>query len=157
MLTPRMRNPILAAVILGLVCAFSAVGAGINPEPAEIKCSVDSDRPQLFFDFRLHVPFVVEIPRKQLAGPENRLRIRIQVTPISPAKKPVELNSEMRMPALEEARGGLEFSGSLAVGLGRYDVRWSLEDEFGRTCTVRWALEGGLDKKNRHVQLAIPP
>ena len=101
----------------------------------------------------------MEIPLREIRGPANRFLLRFAVTPVRPESGD-RLNYSRRFETEEigeRRRGAIQFSGSFAAGEGLYDVKWLLQDGFGRFCSARWSVEAKRSKKDRGVRLTLSP
>jgi hypothetical protein len=129
-------------------------------ELPELKCRLHRRKPVLDFEFRFYAPFRVELPLRRLHGGGQRLSTTAVIHPLS-----VEGAEAVRIEdayvlgkAVPEGFGGnAELSGAFALGEGRYEIHWKIEDEAGRSCELSWRLEAKLSKRHRHVNLTVKP
>jgi hypothetical protein len=96
----------------------------------------------------------------RLHGGGRRLSSTTVIHPVSvEGAEPVRLEDvyELGKAVPERTRGEAEFGGAFALGEGRYDIRWRLEDEAGRSCELSWTLEAKLSRRRRDVNLTVKP
>ena len=125
----------------------------------QLSCKVKKFKPRLDLEFRLHTGYWVEIPFKELIGPETVWRMQLVVEPISPeSAQPETIEQFVETGAVPETvKGTVEMSGSFAVGEGSYRATWHLTERFGRYCSVAWNVEGKRGRRDRDVPLALEP
>ncbi len=134
-------------------------GVVLPPPTIPLKCKLHKFKPRLDYELRLFTGYWVDIPTKQLAGPENDWYVTLVVRPLSREdKEPIRIDQQVRtadIPA--NLKGSIEFSGSFAMGEGSYDVSWHLRDRTGRYCDVSWDVNAKLSRGDRKVDLALGP
>lgn len=125
----------------------------------QLSCKVRKFNPRLDLEFRLHTGYWVEIPFKELIGPETVWRMELVVEPISPeSAQPVTIEQFVETGAVPETvKGTVEMSGSFAVGEGSYRATWHLTERFGRYCSVAWNVQAKRGRRDRDVPLALEP
>lgn len=129
-------------------------------ELPELKCHLHRREPVLDYEFRFHAPFWVEIPLRRMYGGGKRFTTTAVVRPVSvEGAEPVQFEDTYILgKEVPKGFGGTaELSGAFAVGEGRYEVDWRLEDEVGRSCELSWKLEAKLSRRHRHVNLTVRP
>ncbi len=134
--------------------------AVVLPSPTiPLKCKLHKFKPRLDYELRLFTGFWIEIPTKQLAGPETDWYVTLVVRPLSrEGMEPIRSDQQVTMAEIPaKAKGLIEFSGSFAMGEGSYDVSWHLRDQTGRYCDVSWDVEAKLSRGDRKVELALRP
>lgn len=125
-------------------------------ERKEISCTVNPDKPAVGFDLRFHSTYTVNIPLKDLAGPENSLTVLFRVTPTE-GGDPSYFVQHFSVPEIAEDAGGeAQLSGSIDLGEGNYHVDWLLRDRTQRVCTHFWDTQATLGGKDKEMQLEIP-
>lgn len=141
-----------------------AAGSPASRIPAEdlpeLKCRLHRRDPVLDYEFRFHAPFWVSIPLRRLYGGGRRLKTTAVIRPVSvEGAEPVWINDtyELGKEVPKGFGGNAELSGAFALGEGRYEVYWRLEDEAGRSCELSWNLEAKLSRRHRHVNLTVEP
>jgi hypothetical protein len=140
--------------------AAAAGGARAARELPELKCGVETGKPVVDYEFRFFAPYWVNIPVGRLYGVGERFRVHVVIRPLSVEDaEPVEIDDafELGKPVPEHARGALEYSGAFALGEGRYQVAWKIEDEAGRTCELSWKWEAKRRRQDRGVNLTVEP
>jgi hypothetical protein len=149
--------------LLLLVTAFVAPrqATAVEPGTQPIDCDLETLDPRLFFDFRLHHFFRIDIPMKEarkLAGP---LTLTMDVENVGgPAADPFHSETVLPLLGISEKKGGgtVEISGSFATGEGRYRSIVHLQDAAGKSCSFAWNPEAELDGKDRKkVRMRIRP
>ncbi len=129
-------------------------------ELPELRCHLHRRDPVLDYEFRFHAPFWVEIPLRRLHGGGTRFTTTAVIRPVSvEGAEPVRFEDTYTLgKEVPKGFGGsAELSGAFAVGEGRYEVDWRLEDEVGRSCELSWKLEAKLSRRHRHVNLTVRP
>ncbi len=129
------------------------------PPTTPLKCRLHKLKPRLDYELRLFTGYWIEIPTKQLAGPENEWCFTLIVQPLSKeGLEPTRVDQRVPTAAIPpETKGSVEFSGSFAMGEGRYAVSWHMRDPSGRYCDVAWEVEGKLSRADRKVDVALEP
>jgi hypothetical protein len=125
-----------------------------------LKCWVQTGQPVLDYEFRFFAPYWITIPLRRLYGGGQRLTVRAVIDPVSAeGAEPVEIKDKIDLakPIPENFRGTLEYSGALALGEGRYQIAWKVEDEAGRACEVNWKWEAKRSRQDRGVNLTVEP
>ena len=125
----------------------------------QIPCKARKFKPRLDLEFRLHTGYWVELPFKELIGPQTVWRMQLVVEPISPeSAEPVTIEQFIETGAVPQTvKGTVEMSGSFAVGEGSYRATWHLTERFGRYCSVAWNVEAKRGRRDRDVPLALEP
>jgi hypothetical protein len=126
----------------------------------ELKCRLQTREPWLDYEFRFFAPFWVEIPLRRLYGGGQRFAVSAVVEPVSvEGAEPVVIRDEFELnkEIPERARGALEYGAAFALGEGRYEIEWRLEDEAGRSCTLSWKLEAKRSRRDRGLNLTVKP
>jgi hypothetical protein len=126
----------------------------------ELKCHLHRREPVLDFEFRFYAPFWIEIPLRRLHGGGQRLSTTAIVRPVSVEGAEavrIEDTYELAKAVPKGIGGNAELNGAFALGEGRYEIDWKIEDEAGRSCELSWRLEAKLSKRHRHVNLSVKP
>ena len=129
------------------------------PPTTPLKCKLHKLKPRLDYELRLFTGYWIEIPTKQFAGPENEWYVTLIVQPLSKeGLEPTRVDEQVTTAAIPpKTKGSVEFSGSFAMGEGRYAVSWHLRDHSGRYCDVAWEVEGKVSRGDRKVDVALEP
>ena len=140
-----------------------AAGGGSRVAAAhlpELKCRLHVREPVLDYEFRFYAPFWVDIPFQRLYGGGRRLSITAVIDPVSvEGAEPVEIADGfvLSQEVPEGMRGEMELSGAFALGEGRYEIAWKIEDEAGRACELSWTLEAKRSRRHRDLNLTVKP
>ncbi len=129
-------------------------------ELPDLKCNVETAKPVLDYEFRFFAPYWVNIPLRRLSGGGRRLSVSAVIEPLSAeGAEPIVIDDGFVIgkPIPEKAHGSLEYSGAFALGEGRYQVTWRLEDEAGRSCELSWKLEAKRPRQYRDGDLTVEP
>ena len=132
---------------------------GLPPPTIPLKCKLHKLKPRLDYELRLFTGFWIEIPTKQLAGPEMDWYVSLIMRPrsredVEPSRSDQQVRTAEIPPKM---KGAIEFSGAFAMGEGSYDVSWHLRDETGRYCDVAWEVKAKRSRRDRKVELALRP
>jgi hypothetical protein len=124
----------------------------------DLPCSVTPVKPVLGFDLRFHAGYDVNVPLKELSGPENRLTILFRVTSDNHKDEPVYFVQHVHVPSIEdEARGDATLGGMFDLGEGNYHVDWLMRDRAERVCSFYWDSEAQLPSKDKQIALEMAP
>jgi hypothetical protein len=124
----------------------------------DLPCTVEPVKPVLGFDLRFHGGYGINIPLKDIAGPENQLTILFRVTPKSRKDDPAYFVQYVPVPKIEEnSKGEAELSGSFDLGEGSYHVDLLMRDRAERVCSFYWEPEAVLEDRDKQIGLAIRP
>ena len=179
MTRPSATKKALAAVclLLAVAPADAQTQSGLGPrkrdlrpaaaegrvaarELPELKCRLHTREPVLDYEFRFYASFWVNIPLRRLHGGGRRLSSTAVIYPVSvEGSEPIRVEDTyvLGKAVPERMNGQAELGGAFALGEGRYQVDWTLEDEAGRSCQLSWTLEAKLSRRHRHVNLSVKP
>jgi hypothetical protein len=122
----------------------------------DLNCSVTPVKPILGFDLRYHAGYDVDVPLKDLAGPENQLTILFRVSSDAHKDNPQYFVQHVHVPSIEEnASGSATLYGTVDLGQGSYHVDWLMRDRAERVCSFYWDMEAQLPPKDKQIELAI--
>ena len=126
-----------------------------------LKCKLRTLKPRLDYELRLFTGYWVEIPAKQLIGPQTTWRISLIVQPLShEGKEPIRIDQELTTAEVPpNVKSTVEISGSFALGEGSYAVSWHLSEQGsgGRHCDVAWDVKAKRSRGDRKVDVALEP
>jgi hypothetical protein len=123
----------------------------------DLSCTVTPVKPVLGFDLRYHAGYEVDVPLKDLAGPENTLTILFRVTPDSHKEDAQYFVQHIHVPSIEEnSSGSATLNGVIELGEGGYHVDWLMRDRSERVCSFYWDMQAQLPAKDKQIELAIP-
>ena len=110
---------------------------------SDLPCIVTPVQPELMFDLRFHVGYMVSIPMKELEGAKNTLTILFRVLPESRAHEPVYFVQKFQVPEMAEGtnKGMAGLEGAFRVGEGKYRIEWLMRDQNERLCASFWDLD----------------
>jgi hypothetical protein len=134
-------------------------GAAVAALP-ELRCRLNRREPVLDYEFRFYAPFWVDIPLRRLHGGGRRFSVTTVIDPVSvEGAEPIRIDDTFTLSKAvpEGMRGDFELSSAFALGEGRYEIGWRIEDEAGRSCELSWALEVKRSRRDRHVNLNVKP
>jgi hypothetical protein len=126
----------------------------------ELQCRLNRREPVLDYEFRFYAPYWIDIPLRRLYGGGQRFSITTVIDPVSiEGAEPIRIDDTFTLskPVPEGIRGDFELSSAFALGEGRYEIDWRMEDEAGRACELSWALEVKRSRQDRHVPLTVKP
>jgi len=144
----------------GAVRIFNTDSAVLESQEArqDLPCQVTPVKPILGFDLKFHAGYEVNIPLKDLTGPENLLTMVFRVTPADHPDEPVYFSQRISVPPIEEnAKGDAYLQGTFEVGEGKYHVDWLIRDRSERICSDYWDSEAVLPAKDKQMTLEIAP
>jgi hypothetical protein len=114
----------------------------------------------LDYELRFYAPFWVNIPLRRLYGGGRRFSSTTVIHAVSVEGADavrVDDTYELGKAVPAKMSGEAELGGAFALGEGRYEIDWRLEDEAGRSCELRWTLEAKLPRRRRDVNLTVKP
>jgi hypothetical protein len=93
----------------------------------------------------------------QYSGSGHGWAMLTRITPEGGGQKPVYLASRTRLPSIPKTKVDVEVGGGYLLGEGRYDVNWTLLDDADRVCRGSWRVDAKLGRRERQLNLAMPP
>lgn len=124
----------------------------------DLACGVNPIKPQLGFDMKFHAGYEINIPLKELSGPEDMLTTVFRVTPASNQDEPIYFSHRISVPSIEaDAHGDAYLQGYFNIGEGKYHVDFLIRDRSERVCSSFWDVEASLPGKEKQLALVIPP
>jgi hypothetical protein len=161
-------RPLVIAVLLASVCAaqsivdstrFASVLENLEPRAGEkpLRCEVTPIKPSLNFGFRFQAGYVVRVPMSQFSGPGHGWAMLTRITPRGGGQQPVYLAGRVRLPSIPTTKVDVEVGGGYLLGEGRYDVKWAMFDDADRVCRGSWHVDAKLGRRERQVNLSMPP
>jgi hypothetical protein len=138
---------------------FGNMLKALEPQADEklLRCEVTPIKPSLNFGFRFQAGYVVRVPMNQYSGAGHGWLILTRITPEGGGQQPVYLAGRVRLPPIPKTRITFEVGGGYLLGEGRYDVNWALRDDAGRICRSSWRVDARLGRRERRMQLSMPP
>ena len=161
-------RPLVIAVLLASACAaqsivdstrFASVLENLEPRAGEkpLRCEVTPIKPSLNFGFRFQAGYVVRVPMSQFSGPGHGWAMLTRITPRGGGQQPVYLAGRVRLPSIPTTKVDVEVGGGYLLGEGRYDVKWAMFDDADRVCRGSWHVDAKLGRRERQVNLSMPP
>ena len=161
-------RPLVIAVLLASVCAaqsivdstrFASVLENLEPRAGEkpLRCEVTPIKPSLNFGFRFQAGYVVRVPMNQFSGSGHGWAMLTRITPQGGGQQPVYLAGRVRLPSIPTTKVDVEVGGGYLLGEGRYDVKWAMFDDADRVCRGSWHVDAKLGRRERQVNLSMPP
>jgi hypothetical protein len=161
-------RPLVIAVLLASACAaqsivdsarFASVLKALEPQEGEkpLRCEVTPIKPSLNFGFRFQAGYVVRVPMNQFSGPGHGWAMLTRITPRGGGQQPVYLAGRVRLPSIPTTKVDVEVGGGYLLGEGRYDVKWAMFDDADRVCRGSWHVDAKLGRRERQVNLSMPP
>lgn len=122
----------------------------------DLPCTVTPVKPVLGFDLKFHAGYDVQIPLRELAGPENQLTMVFRVVADARPDTPTYFKQHYSVPAIEENAGGAAYlQGTFEVGEGKYHIDWLMRDRQERICSYHWDSEATIPQKDRPMTVDI--
>ena len=161
-------RPLVIAVLLASAGAaqsivdstrFASVLENLEPRAGEkpLRCEVTPIKPSLNFGFRFQAGYVVRVPMSQFSGPGHGWAMLTRITPRGGGQQPVYLAGRVRLPSIPTTKVDVEVGGGYLLGEGRYDVKWAMFDDADRVCRGSWHVDAKLGRRERQVNLSMPP
>lgn len=144
----------------GMVRLFGADAAVLESQEVrkDLPCVATPTKPNLGFDLKFHAGYEINVPLKDLAGPENLLTTIFRVTPADHPDDPVYFSQRVTVPAIEpDAKGDAYLQGVFDVGEGKYHVDWMMRDRGERVCSAYWDVDAELPEKDKDLALVVSP
>jgi hypothetical protein len=161
-------RPLVIAVLLASACAAQSIVDSarlgsvlkvLEPQAGEkpLRCEVTPIKPSLNFGFRFQAGYVVRVPMSQFSGPGHGWAMLTRITPRGGGQQPVYLAGRVRLPSIPTTKVDVEVGGGYLLGEGRYDVKWAMFDDADRVCRGSWHVDAKLGRRERQVNLSMPP
>jgi hypothetical protein len=93
----------------------------------------------------------------QFSGPGHGWAMLTRITPQGGGQQPVYLAGRVRLPSIPTTKVDVEVGGGYLLGEGRYDVKWAMFDDADRVCRGSWHVDAKLGRRERQVNLSMPP
>jgi hypothetical protein len=154
-------------MIAGGACAQTLIDAdhvsialrefGPRPGDVALRCELVPTAPTLDFAFRFRAGYTFRLPAAQHQTTGHYWFVLTRITPQGGDGKPAYLYTRSTEAAVVKTNVNFELSGSYLLGAGRYAVESTLYDDNNRTCKREWRINAALTRKERAVQLSLPP
>jgi hypothetical protein len=163
----QMRRALIAVMVARGACAQSLIDPGhvstalhefaSRPSDVPLRCEAVQVAPVLDFAFRFRAGYKFRLPaaQYQTAGPV--WRVLTKITPLHDDRKPAYLFARTTAAQIVKTDLNFEVSGAYLLGEGRYAVESTLYDDSSRTCKREWQIDASLGRRERAVQLSLPP
>jgi hypothetical protein len=122
-----------------------------------LTCSVHPFKPVLNFGFRFQTGYNVETSLDPYLGGRRHWYIVFRVTPHDKNGPPAYFLDSIDLPEPRQTGLIAENTGAFQVGEGRYDVRWGMVDDLGRSCRREWTVDAHLTPNERSAKVEMPP
>ncbi|MGO9262793.1 MAG: hypothetical protein ACLQU1_41920 [Bryobacteraceae bacterium] len=122
-----------------------------------LPCTVEILKPALNFSFRFQTGYRLRAPLNPDRAGGRHWYLVFRVTPLGGRRRPVYFADSIDIPASAPPDAVGRTTGAFLLGEGRYDVKWSLQDESGRVCQKEWTLDARLARNDRSTEVMMPP
>jgi len=124
----------------------------------DLPCTVTPAKPAVGFDLKFHAGYEVNVPLKELAGPENQLTMVFRVKRVDAGDEGTYLSQRTYVPGIDADEGGqATLQGWFNLGEGKYHIDWLMRDRAERMCSYHWDTEASLPAKDKQMALNITP
>jgi hypothetical protein len=125
----------------------------------DFSCEVQTVKPELGFDLKLHTGYTISFPLRELAGGSGgTLSAVLRVAPDEPNAQATYMVQRFQAPPLpDNVKGSTDLHGVFDVGPGRYRADLIVRAPGQRACVERWKFTAKVARRDRDVPLALAP